>query len=125
MAAIPPIAGIAGADFASPEVFSPGYRMGMMICAGMLTAAGVFAAAMIQKPKRFEEVARAPEQMSSDRGTMGVLREQRLITQEGLIGFDCGRSIQEKRVENPRSSLKRSLETTSADSKRTDFALAA
>ena len=34
-----------------------------------------------------------------------------LITQEGLIGFDFGRSIQEKRVENPRSSLKRSLET--------------
>ena len=61
VAAIPPLAGIAGADFASPEVFSPGYRTGMMICAGMLTAAGVFALAMIQKPPRFDEVAQASE----------------------------------------------------------------
>ena len=62
VAAIPPLAGIAGADFASPEVFSPGYRTGMMICAGMLTVAGVFALAMIQKPERFDEVAQASEQ---------------------------------------------------------------
>ncbi len=62
VAAIPPLAGIAGADFSSPEVFSPGYRTGMMICAGMLAVAGVFALAMIQKPKRFEEVVQAPEQ---------------------------------------------------------------
>jgi hypothetical protein len=46
-------------------------------------------------------------------------------TSEGLIGFDFGRSIQEKRVEDPGLSRKRSLETISADSKRTDFALAA
>ena len=46
-------------------------------------------------------------------------------TQEGLNGFDFGRSNQEKRVEDPRSSRKRSLETTSANAKRTDFALAA
>ena len=52
-------------------------------------------------------------------------RIRTLKIQEGLIGFDCGRSIQEKRVENPRSSLKRPLEPISADSKRTDFALAA
>jgi EmrB/QacA subfamily drug resistance transporter len=62
VAAIPPLAGIAGAEFASPEVFSPGYRTGMMICAGMLAAAGVFALAMIQKPQRFDEVAQASEQ---------------------------------------------------------------
>jgi EmrB/QacA subfamily drug resistance transporter len=61
VAAIPPLAGIAGADFASPEVFSPGYRTGMMICGGMLAAAGVFAVAMIQRPKRFDEVVQAPE----------------------------------------------------------------
>ncbi|MGH3474456.1 MAG: MFS transporter [Aeromicrobium sp.] len=61
VAAIPPLAGIAGADFATPEVFSPGYRVGMMICAGMLAAAGVFAVAMIKKPERFDEVAQASE----------------------------------------------------------------
>jgi EmrB/QacA subfamily drug resistance transporter len=61
VAAIPPLAGIAGADFSSPEVFSPGYRIGMMICAGMLTAAGMFALAMIQKPVRFDEVVQESE----------------------------------------------------------------
>lgn len=61
VAAIPPLAGIAGADFSSPEVFSPGFRTGMMICAGMLAAAGVFAIAMIQKPKRFEEVVQSEQ----------------------------------------------------------------
>lgn len=62
VAAIPPIAGIAGSNFASPEVFSPGYRTGMLICAGMLALAGVLAAVLIQKPKRFDEVVHAPEQ---------------------------------------------------------------
>ena len=62
VAAIPPIAGIAGANFASPEVFSPGFRTGMMICAGMLVLAGVLAAVLIEKPKRFDEVVQTPEQ---------------------------------------------------------------
>ncbi len=61
VAAIPPLAGIAGADFSSPEVFSPGYRIGMMICAGMLATAGLFALAMIQKPVRFDEVFQESE----------------------------------------------------------------
>ena len=56
VAAIPPIAGIAGANFASPEVFSPGFHTGMLICAGMLATAGVLAFVLIRKPKRFEEV---------------------------------------------------------------------
>jgi hypothetical protein len=34
----------------------------MLICAGMLAVAGVLAAALIQKPKRFDEVVKAPEQ---------------------------------------------------------------
>ena len=92
VAAIPPIAGIAGANFSSPEVFSPGFRIGMLICAGMLAVAGVLAVALISKPKRFDEVVQAPERMSSDRGTMeGAARAALLTTQEGLIGFDCGR----------------------------------
>jgi hypothetical protein len=48
-----------------------------------------------------------------------------ITTQEGLIGFDLGRQFQEKRVEKPASSRKRSPETISAKSQRTDFALAA
>jgi EmrB/QacA subfamily drug resistance transporter len=47
VAAIPPIAGIAGKDFADPDVFGPGFRMGMLICVGMLVAAGICAAALI------------------------------------------------------------------------------
>jgi EmrB/QacA subfamily drug resistance transporter len=61
VAAIPPIAGIAGANFASPSVFSPGFHTGMLICAGMLTVAGLLAFALIRKPRRFEEVVQAPE----------------------------------------------------------------
>lgn len=61
VAAIPPIAGIAGSDFASPDVFSPGFRTGMLICAGMMTLAGILAVSLISKPERFDEVAHAPE----------------------------------------------------------------
>jgi EmrB/QacA subfamily drug resistance transporter len=61
VAAIPPIAGIAGADFASPEVFGPGYRTGMLICGGMLATAAALALALVRTPERFEEVAHAPE----------------------------------------------------------------
>jgi len=43
----------------------------------------------------------------------------------GVIGFDGGSSSQEKRVEDVRLSRKRSVQPTGADSKRTDFALAA
>lgn len=61
VAAIPPIAGIAGADFASPDVFGPGFRAGTMICAAMLATAGVLAAVLIEKPKRFDAVAQTAE----------------------------------------------------------------
>ncbi len=52
VAAIPPIAGIAGADFADPAVFSPGFRTGTWICVVMLVVAGVLAAALIHTPRR-------------------------------------------------------------------------
>jgi EmrB/QacA subfamily drug resistance transporter len=48
VAAIPPLAGIAGPDFADPDVFGPGFRMGMLICVVMLVIAGVCAAVMIR-----------------------------------------------------------------------------
>jgi hypothetical protein len=56
---------------------------------------------------------------------VGLDRLLRQTTQEGLIGFDWGRLSQEKRVEKPTSSRKRSLENTVANSNRNDFALAA
>jgi EmrB/QacA subfamily drug resistance transporter len=62
VAAIPPIAGIAGANFSSPEVFSPGFRTGTLIVVGMLVIAGVLAATLIQKPPRFDEVVQESEQ---------------------------------------------------------------
>jgi len=61
VAAIPPIAGIAGSDFADPDVFSPGFRMGMLICVGMLVTAGVCAAAMIHGRVVSPEVLLAEE----------------------------------------------------------------
>lgn len=51
VAAIPPIAGIAGRDFSDPAVFGPGFRTGTLICAGMLVVAAVCAAALIHGSK--------------------------------------------------------------------------
>lgn len=51
VAAIPPIAGIAGANFSDPEIFSPGYRTGMWICVGMLVVAGLCAMTLIHGRK--------------------------------------------------------------------------
>jgi hypothetical protein len=48
VAAIPPIAGIAGRDFADPDVFDPGFRTGTLICAGLLVAAAACAATLIR-----------------------------------------------------------------------------
>ncbi|WP_077040122.1 MFS transporter [Rhodococcus sp. MTM3W5.2] len=47
VAALPGLAGIAGADYADPEVFSHGFDVAMLICAGLLVLGGVLAAAMI------------------------------------------------------------------------------
>lgn len=47
VAAIPPIAGIAGANFDRPEVFDPGFRTGTLICIGMLVVAAACAAGLI------------------------------------------------------------------------------
>lgn len=47
VAAIPPIAGITGRDFADPAVFDPGFRTGTLICAGMLVVAAICAASLI------------------------------------------------------------------------------
>jgi len=51
VAAIPPIAGIAGSDFSKPSVFSPGFHTGILICAGMLILAGICAVSLIHGHK--------------------------------------------------------------------------
>lgn len=51
VAAIPPIAGIAGKDFADPSVFGPGFRTGTLICIGMLVVAAACAAGLIHGHK--------------------------------------------------------------------------
>lgn len=48
VAALPPIAGIGGANFADPEVFSPGFRLGTLICAVILAGGGVIAGVLIR-----------------------------------------------------------------------------
>ncbi|MGJ9413408.1 MFS transporter [Aeromicrobium sp. CF4.19] len=60
VAAIPPLAGIAGPDFASPEVFGPGFRSGTWMCAGLLVVASGCAAALVRGP------AVAPENLSDE-----------------------------------------------------------
>lgn len=47
VAAIPPLAGIAGPDFASPDVFGPGFRAGTWMCIGLLVVASACAAVLV------------------------------------------------------------------------------
>jgi EmrB/QacA subfamily drug resistance transporter len=47
VAAIPPLAGISRADFASPDVFGPGFRAGTWMCIGLLVVAAACAAALV------------------------------------------------------------------------------
>lgn len=56
VAAIPPIAGISGANFADPSVFGPGFRTGIEICVGMLVLSGALAFTLV----RGRSVAPAP-----------------------------------------------------------------
>lgn len=51
VAAIPPLAGITGRDFADPAVFDPGFRAGTLICVGMLVVAAGCAVSLIHGEK--------------------------------------------------------------------------
>jgi len=51
VAAIPPIAGIVGKDFADPDVFGPGFRTATLICIGMLVVAAACAVSLIHGDK--------------------------------------------------------------------------
>lgn len=48
VAAIPPLAGIAGANFADPAVFDPGFRSGTLMCVGLLVVAAATAAFLLR-----------------------------------------------------------------------------
>lgn len=48
VAAIPPLAGIAGPDFAQPEVFGPGFRAGTLMCVGLLGVAAACSAVLLR-----------------------------------------------------------------------------
>lgn len=48
VAALPAIVGIAGADYADPDVFGPGFKQAMLICAGLLAGGGVIAALLVR-----------------------------------------------------------------------------
>lgn len=61
VAAIPPLAGIAGKNFDQPEIFGPGFRVGTWICVGMLVVAGACAAALIHGRAVSPEVLLAEE----------------------------------------------------------------
>lgn len=56
VAAIPPLVGIAGPDFARPEVFAPGFRAGIVVCAGLLVAGAMVSAVLVRTPGRADRV---------------------------------------------------------------------
>lgn len=51
VAVIPGLAGIGGADYSNPTTFGAGFRMAMMIGAGLLVAAAVVAFAFVRRPR--------------------------------------------------------------------------
>ncbi|MHA6618348.1 MFS transporter [Pseudonocardia sp. DLS-67] len=59
VATVPGLAGIAGDDYSDPVAFDAGYRMAMVIGAGLLVAAALAAFTMIRKP--LQAAAEAPD----------------------------------------------------------------
>jgi EmrB/QacA subfamily drug resistance transporter len=57
VAVVPGIAGITGADYTDPVAFDAGFRMGMLIGAGLLVAAAVLSFVMIRRPLAAAEQA--------------------------------------------------------------------
>ncbi|MGU3436128.1 MFS transporter [Actinomycetes bacterium M1A6_2h] len=51
VAALPAVAGIAGADYDKPAVFDAGFHTSMLVCAALLVAGGAIAAIMIRSPR--------------------------------------------------------------------------
>ena len=50
VAVVPVAAGIGGSDYTDPAAFSSGFRTAMLICAGLLVAGAVLAAALVRRP---------------------------------------------------------------------------
>lgn len=48
VAAIPPLAGITGPDFAQPDVFGPGFRSGTLMCVALLGVAAACSAVLLR-----------------------------------------------------------------------------
>ncbi len=48
VAALPALAGIAGSDYSSPQVFSAGFHSAMLMCAGLLVIGALIAAVLIR-----------------------------------------------------------------------------
>ena len=59
VAVLPVIAGISGHDYQDPAAFAAGFRIAMLVCAGLLAIGGVLAATTIRNPAR--PAAAAPE----------------------------------------------------------------
>jgi hypothetical protein len=57
VAVVPGLAGISGADYLDPPSFDAGFRVAMLIGAGLLVAAAVVAFALIRKPLRAAKAA--------------------------------------------------------------------
>ena len=48
--ALPLAAGLQGDDYRNPAVFAAGFRVAMLVCAGLLAAGGLLALVTIRKP---------------------------------------------------------------------------
>lgn len=56
VAGLPLIAGLSGRAFDDPSVLDPAYRIGVLACAGLFTAAAVLAAMLVRNPAKQRDV---------------------------------------------------------------------
>jgi len=51
VAALPPLVGLSGADYASPDALAPAYRMAMVVCVGLMVAGAALTAVGLAREK--------------------------------------------------------------------------
>ena len=52
VAALPPLVGLRGADYASPDALAPAYRLAMLVCAGLLVGGAALTAVGLSRRER-------------------------------------------------------------------------
>jgi hypothetical protein len=60
VAMLPLVAGISGDDYQRPDTFSNGFRIALLVCAGLLILGGALAAVTIRNPRAAAPAGESP-----------------------------------------------------------------